>query len=170
MSGRSGGMRLDLSIPCVGWTKHCTDTPIRGELGFAPVPEWKSVYIHRELGLFLVVYVDDFKLCGRKENVDRGWELIRPRLQLDPPAPIGRFLGCEHKLKDRMRNGHPVKCVEYDMSEFLESCCDVFCEQFNFKKAGLGSGRVVAPFVTESTRETSQCAGRRTVCNGICCS
>eukprot|EP00969_Alexandrium_andersonii_P062016 2733334-Alexandrium_andersonii.AAC.1 len=60
--------------------------------------------------------------------------------------------------------------MEYDMSEFLESCCDVFCEQFNFKKADLGSGRVPIPFVAESTRETTQCAGRCTVRNGICCS
>eukprot|EP00969_Alexandrium_andersonii_P295439 13059049-Alexandrium_andersonii.AAC.1 len=56
------------------------------------------------------------------------------------------------------------------MSEFLESCCGVFCEQFNYRKSDLGSGRVTTPFVTESTRESTQCAGRCTVCNGVCCS
>eukprot|EP00969_Alexandrium_andersonii_P038085 1669340-Alexandrium_andersonii.AAC.1 len=61
-----------------------------------------------------------------------------------------------------MHYGHPVKCMEYDMSEFLESCCDVFCEQFNVKKSELDSGRVQTPFVTESSREITQCPGRCT--------
>eukprot|EP00969_Alexandrium_andersonii_P037430 1640797-Alexandrium_andersonii.AAC.1 len=60
--------------------------------------------------------------------------------------------------------------MEYDMSEFLESCCDVFCEQFSVKKSELDSGRVATPFVTESSREITQCPGRCTKCNGICCS
>eukprot|EP00969_Alexandrium_andersonii_P274446 12129811-Alexandrium_andersonii.AAC.1 len=50
------------------------------------------------------------------------------------------------------------------------SCCDVFCEQFNYKRTDLGSGKVATPFVTESAREINQCAGRCTVCNGVCCS
>eukprot|EP00975_Prorocentrum_lima_P029499 6192974-Prorocentrum_lima.AAC.1 len=30
-----------------------------------------------ELTLFLVVYVDDFKLAGPKANLAKGWKLIR---------------------------------------------------------------------------------------------
>eukprot|EP00969_Alexandrium_andersonii_P196221 8668892-Alexandrium_andersonii.AAC.1 len=67
-----------------------------------------------------------------------------------------------------MHHGYPVTCMEYDMSEFLESCCDVFCEQFSFKKSDLDSGRVSTPFVTESSREIIQCPGRCSKCNGIC--
>eukprot|EP00969_Alexandrium_andersonii_P324774 14350496-Alexandrium_andersonii.AAC.1 len=69
------------------WEAHC-DAALQ-ELGFVPVPAWKSVHIHPEIDLLLVVYVDDFKLCGRKEAFDKGWELIKPRLLLDPPTPIG---------------------------------------------------------------------------------
>ena len=53
--------------------------------------------------LFLVVYVDDFKLAGPKENSARGWELIRDptkaNIAMDDPTPADRFLGCLHTLK-----------------------------------------------------------------------
>eukprot|EP00969_Alexandrium_andersonii_P104908 4628487-Alexandrium_andersonii.AAC.1 len=42
------------------WEQHC-DTALQ-DLGFVPAPEWKSVYIHPELDLSLVVYVDDSKM------------------------------------------------------------------------------------------------------------
>ena len=35
------------------------------------------MFWHPELKLFLVVYVDDFKLCGPADNLKAGWDLIR---------------------------------------------------------------------------------------------
>eukprot|EP00969_Alexandrium_andersonii_P236950 10459782-Alexandrium_andersonii.AAC.1 len=48
----------------------------RGEhvkgVGFVPVREWKSCFVRKELGLFLVVYVDDFKMAGPTKNLAKG--------------------------------------------------------------------------------------------------
>ena len=38
--------------------------------GWEKVPNWECLFVHREKGLFLSVYVDDIKLAGRKQNVD----------------------------------------------------------------------------------------------------
>eukprot|EP00969_Alexandrium_andersonii_P084343 3721013-Alexandrium_andersonii.AAC.1 len=61
-------------------------------------------------------------MCGTPPNAEKGWELILGRLGQDPPTPVGRFLGCEHNVAERMRNGRIVKCMEYDTSGFLEQC------------------------------------------------
>ena len=34
--------------------------------------EWPSGYTHPELQLVLVVYVDDFKMAGQKNNLKKG--------------------------------------------------------------------------------------------------
>ena len=67
-------------------------------VGFEPIRPWRSCYYHAELDLFLVVYVDDFKMSGKIEFMERGWELIRQGVEMDDPTELGRFLGCEHKL------------------------------------------------------------------------
>ena len=36
----------------------------------------------------LVVYVDDFKLAGPKENLAKGWALIRQGLDVDDQLPL----------------------------------------------------------------------------------
>ena len=38
--------------------------------GWEKIPNWESLFVHREKGLFLSVYVDDIKLAGKKENID----------------------------------------------------------------------------------------------------
>ena len=52
------------------------------------------MFRHKELGLILSVYVDDFKLAGRKEHLQKGWDLIRSKITLDPPTDLGDYLGC----------------------------------------------------------------------------
>ena len=47
------------------WEKHCEARLI--EVGFIRVPKYK---------LFLVVYVDDFKMGGPSANLSIGWDLI----------------------------------------------------------------------------------------------
>ena len=36
--------------------------------GWEKVPYWESLIVHRERGLFLSVYMDDFKLAGKAEH------------------------------------------------------------------------------------------------------
>jgi hypothetical protein len=42
------------------WERHC-ETQLRS-VGFVPIPDWRSCFWHAGLRLFLVVYVDDFKM------------------------------------------------------------------------------------------------------------
>ena len=91
-------------------------------VGFKPISQeksvWPSCYYHEKLRLMLVVYVDDFKLAGPKENMAQGWALLRgetaqavgakarskdgPKgLGIEPEATISEtgttFLGCIQK-------------------------------------------------------------------------
>ena len=103
------------------WEQHC-DEHLR-HIGFVPVEEWKSCYIHEKLGLLLVVYVDDFNFAGPKANLAKGWKLIRDKLILDDPTPLGRFLGCEHTHVQKVlaSSGASVNALEYCMTEFMLS-------------------------------------------------
>ena len=38
------------------------------KVGYVKVKDWASVFRHEELDLFLVVYVDDFKMSGRRRT------------------------------------------------------------------------------------------------------
>eukprot|EP00959_Pyramimonas_sp_CCMP1952_P356710 7469934-Pyramimonas_sp.AAC.1 len=58
--------------------------------------------------LFLVVHADDFKLAGVAGNTQESRNLIlnsseaAPNgIEMDPPAPEGRCLRCEHRLSER---------------------------------------------------------------------
>ena len=78
------------------WEVHC-DKHVQS-VGFKLVgEEWQSCYFHPTLKLYLVVYVDDFKLSGPKENLSTGWSLFRKGLDIEPPVPIGVYLGCSHE-------------------------------------------------------------------------
>ena len=82
------------------WEETCETHVLN--VGFKKIDEWRSCYWHSHLRLLLVIYVDDFKLSGPRENLAKGWELIRnktkitPGITLDPPEASNRYLGCEH--------------------------------------------------------------------------
>ena len=42
--------------------------------GWEKIPNWECVFVHREKGLFLSVYVDDIKLAGKKQNIENWLE------------------------------------------------------------------------------------------------
>ena len=46
------------------------------------VSNWKCLFVHREKGLFLSVYVDDIKLAGKKQNIDPMWKLLNKEVDL----------------------------------------------------------------------------------------
>ena len=39
--------------------------------GWEKIPNWECLFVHREKGLFLSVYVDDIKLAGKKQILIR---------------------------------------------------------------------------------------------------
>ena len=94
---------VDLRIALYGhpdsgglWEKHCE--AMLNLVGFRPLhPDcWSSMFWHDELRLLLAVYVDDFKMAGPAESIDKGWKLISSKIDMEPPEDVGRYLGCEH--------------------------------------------------------------------------
>ena len=75
------------------WEEHCHKGVTA--VGFEPVgAAWPSVYVHKELNLLLVVYVDDFKMAGPKQNLAKGWTLLRKNLSIEPETGLGLYLRC----------------------------------------------------------------------------
>ena len=86
-------------------------------------PEWPPVYFHAELQLMLSIYVDDFKLAGPKENLAKGWALLKEVIELDEPELAGLYLGCQqHKKENANPEGKKRTCMIYDMEAFMEQC------------------------------------------------
>ena len=50
------------------------------------IPNWECLFVHREKGLFLSVYVDDMKLAGKKHNLDPMWKVLNKEVDLGEPT------------------------------------------------------------------------------------
>ena len=64
---------------------ECPDIRIRLPLlkhGLEKISNWECLFVHREKGLFLSVYVDDIKLAGKKHNIDPMWKVLNK--EVDP--------------------------------------------------------------------------------------
>ena len=58
-------------------------------VGFTPIDEWRSCFWHKKRKMFLVVYVDDFKLAGPKALMKECWDSIHRGIRTDGPFPVG---------------------------------------------------------------------------------
>ena len=76
------------------WEQHCKKAVLNA--GFEPVQGWECLYMHREQQLFLSIYVDDFKMAGRKANLAPMWSKLKAHLNLDEPTQLhgSVYLGC----------------------------------------------------------------------------
>ena len=54
--------------------------------GWEKIPNWECLFVHREKGLFLSVYVDDITLAGKKQNLDLMWKLFNKEVDLGEPT------------------------------------------------------------------------------------
>ena len=71
---------------------------------------------HPELRLLLSIYVDDFKMAGPKENLAKGWALLREEIDMEDPATPTLYLRCEQATHDiTMPSGAKVRMMVYDM-------------------------------------------------------
>ena len=63
------------------------------------VSNWECLFVHREKGLFLSVYVDDIKLAGKKQNIDPMWKLLNKEVDLGEPTSFldHENLGCTQR-------------------------------------------------------------------------
>ena len=67
--------------------------------GWEKIPNWECLFVHREKGLFLSVYVDDIKLAGKKQNIDPMWKVLNKEVDLGEPTSFldHVHLGCTQK-------------------------------------------------------------------------
>ena len=67
--------------------------------GWEQVPNWECLFVHREKGLFLSVYVDDIKLAGKKQNIVPMWKVLNKELDLGEPTSFldHVYLGCTQR-------------------------------------------------------------------------
>ena len=47
--------------------------------GWEKVSNWERLFVHREKGLFLSVYVDDIKLTGKKQDIYPMWKVLNQK-------------------------------------------------------------------------------------------
>ena len=67
--------------------------------GWEKVSNWDCLFVHREKGLFLFVYVDDIKSAAEKQNIDPMWKLLNKEVDLgEPTSFLDRvYLGCTQR-------------------------------------------------------------------------
>ena len=51
------------------WERHCREALL--SVGFTTLTGWECCYVHKELQLVLSVYVDDFKMAGLTDNINK---------------------------------------------------------------------------------------------------
>ena len=70
--------------------------------GWEKVPTWECLFVHREKGLFLSVYVDDIKLDGKKQNIDPMWNVLSKEADLGEPTSFldHAYLGCTQRQRE----------------------------------------------------------------------
>ena len=166
-------VRLNLALyghPDAGkfWEEKC-DERCR-EVGFEPIPDWPSCYYHAGWKIVMIVYVDDFKMAGPKQNLPKAWSALRGEVKKRPdgteyrtglviedPKPAGHFLGCTHiKGTKVLSDGSKVTTMTYDMEPFFQSCIDKYLNLA--RDCGFTANlRIVAtPFLAEDHRDSPQ--------------
>ena len=121
-------------------------------------PNWESLFVHRDKGLFLSVYVDDIKLAGKKQNIDPMWKVLNKEVDLGEPTSFldHVYLECTQRqceiskdivdnyrtmFESRISAGATEKlpCLEnirisswsYDMEGHAKKCVERYCELAN---------------------------------------
>ena len=140
------------------WEEHC-DKHCQS-VGFVPITNWPSCYYMKRLDLFLVIYVDDFKLAGPAQNLAEGWRLIRGNataeggegLIMEDPTPLGQYLGCNHIQGNIvLPNGNKARTIEYDMEDFFDSCVSRYVDlATGIQGSASKLGVVGTPFLEDS--------------------
>ena len=67
--------------------------------GWEKIPNWECLFVHREKGLILSVYVDDIKLARKRQNLDAMWKVLNREVDLGEPTSFldHENLGCTQR-------------------------------------------------------------------------
>ena len=70
------------------------------------IPNWECLFVHREEGLFLSVYVGDIKLAGKNQNLDPMWKLLNKEVDFGEPTSFldPENLGCTQRQCEKAKN------------------------------------------------------------------
>ena len=84
------------------WQDYCGKRQFEKILlkhGWEKTPNWECLFVHREKGFFLSVYVDDMKLAGKKQNLDPMWKVLDKEVDLGEPTSFldHVYLGCTQR-------------------------------------------------------------------------
>ena len=62
-------------------------------------PNWECLFVNREKGLFLSVYVDDIKMARKKQHLDPMWKILMEEVDLGEPTSFldHVYLGCTQR-------------------------------------------------------------------------
>ena len=66
------------------WERHFEKIQLK--YGLEKVSNWECLFVHREKGLFLSVYVDDINLAGKKQNINPMWKVLNKEVDLGEPT------------------------------------------------------------------------------------
>ena len=115
--------------------------------GWEKIPNCECLFIHRENGLFLSVYVDDIKFAGKKQNLDPMWNLLNKEVDLGEPTSLLDHVRQTSKdtvdnyrtmFESRISAGGVEKLPfpqnlrisswSYDMAGHAKKCVERYCE------------------------------------------
>ena len=132
------------------WEQHC-HTAVQ-KVGFKPIgDEWPSLYLHPDLKLLLVIYVDDLKMAGPTAILPKGWNMLCQELRLEEETPLGLHLGCRiSKGEATLHDKTKVQTVTYDMETYLEMTVKKYCDVTGFDSTKFKT--VPSPSPAEETK------------------
>ena len=91
--------------------------------GWEKIPNWECLFVHRQKGLFLSVYVDAIKLAGKKQNINPMWKALNTQVDLGEPTSFldHVYLGCTQRKceisKDIVDNYRTMSNREFPRGE-----------------------------------------------------
>ena len=71
--------------------------------GWENVSNWECLFVHREKGLFLSVYVDVIKLAGKKQNIDPMWKGLKIKKSIWENQHLSLIMYTWAALKDNVK-------------------------------------------------------------------
>ena len=79
---------------------------VLSKYGWEKVSHWECLFVHRQKGLFLSVYVDDIKLAGKKHNIDPMWKVLNKEVDSGEPTSFldHVYLGCTQRQCEVSQN------------------------------------------------------------------
>ena len=115
------------------WQNYCEEQVAKA--GFERVHDaWPSFYKHKLKQCYLIIYVDDFRMAGRKDDRAYCWAELRKHVKLTSPELWGRYLGVQSVVADTTYTDpatgttRPARTLRCDMTEFARSCVDRYTE------------------------------------------